>query len=99
MGAEMANRWRLPVSLQKSIEFHHRPSGAGEYIKIASAVHIADTALMMLGLGLGKDGLRYNVDQKAFEIMEWSEDRIPDLFDKMTNAINAAEIFIGVATP
>lgn len=99
MGAEMAARWRLPENLQKAIEFHHKPSEAGDSIKIASAVHIADTAMMMLGVGIGKDGLRYNVDPVAYEVMGYPEDRIMELFDKMLEAINAAEAFIGLVTP
>ena len=49
MGAELAKRWMLPLSLQKGIEFHHQPGKAGEYIQIASSVHIADMALTHVG--------------------------------------------------
>jgi putative nucleotidyltransferase with HDIG domain len=99
MGAEMAKRWHLPESLQKAIEFHHQPSLAGDSIKLASAVHLADTAMMMLGIGLGKDGLRYKIDPIAFEVLGWTEDKIMELFDQMLEAINSAESFLGLVTP
>lgn len=96
MGAEMARRWNLPISLQKGIEFHHQPGQAGEFIQIASCVHIADMALTMLGIGLGKDGLRYNIDPKAFEVTGWSMDRLPDLFTQIMYQVKSAEEFIGL---
>lgn len=99
MGAEMVARWRLPENLQKAIEFHHQPSLAGDSIRLASAVHIADNAMMMLGIGLGKDGLRYNIDPIAYEILGWTEEKLPNLFDKMLTAINSAEAFLGIVTP
>jgi HD-like signal output (HDOD) protein len=96
MGAEMANHWKLPIALQKGIEFHHNPGMAGEYIQIASAVHIVDIALTMLGIGIGKDGLRYNIDPIAFEVTGWSVDRMPDLFGVVMEQVKSAEEFIGV---
>ncbi len=99
MGAEMCSRWRLPENLQRAIEFHHKPSEAGDAIKLASAVHIADNAMMMLGVGLGKDGLRYNIDPVAYEIMGWTEEKMPSLFEQMLNAINSAEAFLGIIAP
>ena len=50
-------------------------------------------------MGLGKDGLRYNIDPVAYEVLGWSEDRIMELFDKMLEAITAAEAFLGLITP
>jgi putative nucleotidyltransferase with HDIG domain len=96
MGAEMAKRWKLPLSLQKGIECHHQPSQAGEFIRIASSIHIADVALTMLGIGIGKDGLRYPVDPVAFEVTGWSMERLPELFNLIMEQLIAAEEFIGM---
>ena len=96
MGAEMARRWNLPLLLQKGIEFHHQPGQAGEFIQIASCVHIADMALTMLGIGIGKDGLRYNIDPMAFEVTGWSMDRLPELFTQIMYQVKSAEEFIGL---
>lgn len=96
MGSEMAKRWKLPISLQKGIECHHQPSQAGEFIRIASSVHIADVALTMLGIGIGKDGLRYTIDPVAFEVTGWSMERLPELFNLIIDQLVAAEEFIGM---
>jgi hypothetical protein len=52
--------------------------------------------MMMLGIGLGKDGLRYNLDPVAFETLGWDESRFSELFEKMEMAIEQAESFIGI---
>ncbi len=96
MGAEMAKRWNLPEGLQRAIEFHHHPVLAGEYVLLASAVHLADAALMMLGISLGKDGLRYELDPVALATLGINEDQFTSAFDQMSQAIEAAEKFIGI---
>jgi HD-like signal output (HDOD) protein len=60
----MARRWNLPSALVDAISnLHHRrlPRRA----LLASAVHVADAAMMMLGIGIGKDGLQYELDPVA----------------------------------
>ncbi len=95
MGAEMAKRWNLPEGLQKAIEFHHHPASAGEHVLLASAVHLSDAALMMLGISLGKDGLRYELDPIAMQTLKISEDQFTLVFEQISQAIEAAEKFIG----
>jgi HD-like signal output (HDOD) protein len=97
MGAELAKKWMLPLSLQKGIEFHHQPRKAGEFIRIASSVHIADMALTMLGIGIGKDGLRYDIDPIAFEVTGWNPERLPELISLISEQVKSAEEFIGMA--
>ncbi len=94
LGAEMARRWNLPASLIDAIKFHHRPSQAGEGAVLASAVHVADAAIMMLGIGIGKDGLQYDLDPVACERMGWSEANMKDLLERVIPFIEEADNFI-----
>lgn len=95
LGSEMARRWNLPDNLVKTIAFHHNPSNAGEFAKTASAVHIADAAMMMLGQGVGKDGLQYKLDPQAFTLLGLNENGMNDLIERMTVQIKELESFIG----
>lgn len=96
VGAEMASRWNLPESLQAAIRYHHTPSRAGSHIRLASAVHIADAAMMMLGIGVGKDGLQYPCDEHAFTLLGMDDARLSSLFDEVDQVIREAESFIGL---
>jgi HD-like signal output (HDOD) protein len=94
LGAEIARRWNLPNPLVEAIAFHHQPSRAQEGMQLASAVHIADAALMMLGIGLGRDGLQYPLDPAAVERMHWTEAGFYDLVDRVAPLIQETEAFL-----
>lgn len=94
LGAELMRRWRLPTMLIDAIEYHHEPSKAGEGTLLASAVHLADAALLMMGIALGRDGLQYTLDPVACQRFRWSDDRFQELAEKVIPFINEADQFI-----
>jgi len=96
LGAELARRWNLPEELQAAIAHHHHPAEAGEHILLASAVHIGDTILMMMGIGIGKDGLKYRVDPAALEALQADENRVLELYEPVLKAVKEAEVMIGI---
>ena len=94
LGAEIGRRWKLPSQLVEAIEYHHKPSQAKDAIIIASAVHLADAAMMMFGIGLGRDGLQYPVDQKACVRLKWMESDFGQMIDRVIPMIQEAESFL-----
>jgi len=94
LGAEMARRWNLPKPLTEAIAFHHRPSLAKDGALLAAAVHIADAAMMMLGIGLGRDGLQYPLDEAACERMQWTEAGFYELADRVAPLLKETEAFL-----
>jgi putative nucleotidyltransferase with HDIG domain len=97
VGAEMARRWRLPPAFVAGIAYHHRPTLADKYSLLASTIHIADAAMMMMGIGIGIDGLQYELDTTAFERLGWNGDRLTILFDKIQSQLEKAEESIGIS--
>jgi putative nucleotidyltransferase with HDIG domain len=95
LGAEMAKRWRLPDDLVAAIRYHHNPSASTEYQQIIASVHVADAATMMMGVGVGKDGLRYNLDQSAIDQMRLNDQDLVELIEFISTQIQMAESFIG----
>ena len=96
LGAELAKQWNLPEPLQVAIACHHKPSTAGNYAVLASTVHMSDAMLMMMGIGLGKDGLQYTLDPGAFRFVDWKGAKINDLFDRVLSVVQEAEAFVGM---
>jgi putative nucleotidyltransferase with HDIG domain len=96
LGAEMARRWRLPEELIGTIQFHHNPSGAQNSPALVASVHIADAAMMMMGVGIGTDGLRYGLDANAVNRLNLSEFDMIALVEHISAQIELAEAFIGV---
>ena len=96
LGAEIARRWRLADPLIDAINFHHNPSQAGENSVIASAVHIADAAMMMMGVGIGVDGLQYKLDEFAIKQVNFNINQMDELINRISDYVNEAELFIGM---
>jgi putative nucleotidyltransferase with HDIG domain len=96
LGAELARQWNLPEPLQVAIAYHHRPSLAGDHMMLASCVHMADAILMMMGVGLGKDGLQYTLDPTAFRLIDWKDAKINELFERVMSVVQEAEEFVGL---
>lgn len=96
LGMEIARRWRMAEPLIAAIHFHHEPHLAGEHSLIASCVHVADAAMMMLGIGIGTDGLQYNLDEFALAQTKWSAEKMENLITRVGDYVNDAETFIGL---
>lgn len=94
LGAELARRWRLPQPLVDAIANHHHPAQAKEGALLAAAVHVADAAMMMLGIGIGRDGLQYPLDATACERVGWTEAGFKDLIDRVVPFIEEADTII-----
>lgn len=86
LGAKVLQKWHFPEEIVNAIEFHHKPDNAQNF-DLASIVHIADVASLMLGLGLGVDGLYYKINEKAFDLIELNKEDFEKILGKITDAI------------
>lgn len=94
LGAELASRWNIPAQLLDAISHHHDPIEAKEGRDLAYAVHLADYAVMMLGIGLGRDGLQYALEPAAVEYFNFDETTIEKLTLLIPEFIESAETLI-----
>jgi HD-like signal output (HDOD) protein len=97
VSAAMAERWKLPEYIVEVIRYHHTPSKVSEaYRTIAYAVHTADATMMMLGIGVGVDGLQYPLDPNVIQILKWKEDSFEKLYERVMPLILEVEDFLKV---
>lgn len=73
VGMEVARKWNLPEKLIKVIGYHHKPS---ELLKnadnpvdfqLVTTIHLADVLTMIVGTGMGTDGMMYTLDETALK--------------------------------
>lgn len=66
LGGELARLWTIPDRLAHAIACHHQPpdEGAGAD-PLIDVVHCADLLCVLLGLGVGLDGLAYTISDGA----------------------------------
>ncbi|XVJ51295.1 MAG: HDOD domain-containing protein [Vampirovibrio sp.] len=67
LGEVIAKEWKFPERMVTAIRYHHKPSDASPSLeldasKLLGIVHLADSLCMMLGNGMGNDGMLYPVD-------------------------------------
>jgi putative nucleotidyltransferase with HDIG domain len=60
LGGRIASQWNFPKDMRDAIIYHHRPDLLqDEDSREAWLVYLADQACIMMGIGLGSDGLAY----------------------------------------
>jgi len=78
IASEVCKAWHIPKPLTIAIRFHHNPSQS-QGSKLAYIVHVADAVALMTGLGLGIDGTRYQMEDKAMEFLGLKEEDLSDI--------------------
>ncbi|BDI32217.1 phosphohydrolase [Capsulimonas corticalis] len=76
VGACVLERWNLPTPLVQAVRYHHTPMAQSEFSKLTALVHVADVICVMMGIGVGGDGLRYALDREAQERLGLSDEQI-----------------------
>lgn len=92
VGAQVAEKWKLPVVLVETIAHHHNPSKAVINPDLTAIIHVADSLSMSLGYGLGGDGMLYPFDNSAIERLSLHEKDLyqtaGELLDNLPEAEN-----------
>lgn len=87
VGSAIAQHWNLPDDLASAIRDHHQPSRAGEARDLASIVHLADALCLMMGVGIGGDGLLYPLCLDVLGQLDLDVRDIESLLSEVTTAV------------
>jgi putative nucleotidyltransferase with HDIG domain len=91
LGAEIARHWQLPQNLITAIAHHHEPQSAPENQVLVATVHIADVSMMILGIGVGIDGLCYPIEEEALRRTGMTWEDLFDLADEVSEELTHAK--------
>ncbi len=69
VGAELIRRWKLPVSIQECVEFHHDPTKAKEYPGETAIIHLANSLACMAELETFDEGEMQRIDPAIWQIL------------------------------
>ncbi len=69
VGARVADKWNLPSYLVEAIELHHEPARARSNPLLVALTHLADAVSMMMGMGIGGDGMYYLLDSRCLDLL------------------------------
>jgi putative nucleotidyltransferase with HDIG domain len=65
IGARILEQWGLPPQLVAATRWHHDPDEAPRPCRLIDMVHVADVLCMMMGIGVGREGLTYQPSAQA----------------------------------
>nr|MBC8451470.1 HDOD domain-containing protein [Planctomycetota bacterium] len=83
VGAALGRSWGLPVEVLHSIRFHHAAPTGDLADPLFDIVHCGDGLAMMLGYGVGYDGLAYNLGPDSQRLLGLDQERLESLLVKV----------------
>ncbi len=96
IGGMLAQRWNLTDRVAEAIACHHNPNAAIVDPPFAAAVHVANVAAIMCGIGVGVGGLRLTLDDKALTLLSLTPVDIDELMLAIVDAVDQAEALLGM---
>lgn len=94
IGAQVLAQWSLPEDLVHAVRWHHDPDAAEEQKRTTDIVHVANVLCLMMGIGVGREGLQYepsptvtrrlglkpfHLEHVASQTLQWAEE-LSDVF-------------------
>lgn len=65
VGAMLLEKWSFPAALAQAVRWHHQTEAAPSPGIETDVVHAANTVCLMIGIGLGREGLRHDISREA----------------------------------
>jgi putative nucleotidyltransferase with HDIG domain len=79
VGAWVLQTWDLPGPLVDAVRWHHEPDKCPNPTVTLDITHASDMICLMMGLGLGRDGLRYEASSAVSERLDLDADDIESI--------------------
>lgn len=86
-GGLVAEKWNLPETLVEAISCHHQPRRAQNNPSLAAFAHAGDALALMLGAGLGADGLMYPLDWEAVAAVGLTEEQVQEVMTELADSL------------
>ena len=65
VGALILENWSFPLEIVRAVQWHHAPDAVEKTDSLIDIVHVANVLSLMVGNGMGREGLRYQPSAAA----------------------------------
>ncbi len=96
LGATIAKMWKFSPTLVKIIRHHHLSEESMRKDKDISIVYLADCICMMIGIGVGTDGLAYRFHSDVIRDLQITSDDLAIIIADFTETIKTVEELLKV---
>lgn len=94
VGGLVMEAWNLPEAYGYITTYHHTPwdlpDEKKEYQPLVDIIHVANIMCLMLGVGIGADGMQYSISPDALERLGITE-QTEELFGEFVDIISTME--------
>jgi putative nucleotidyltransferase with HDIG domain len=91
VGARLAERWQFPEAIVRCIRHHHNPRGLDPPDDYVDAVYLANCVSLLLGVGIGADGLYYRADETIMQRHDLGERDLEEIGIQMLSELERVE--------
>ena len=99
VGALIAESWKLPDAIVRCIRYHHEPGKLDPPDMLVDTVYLANCICLLLGIGLGEDGLCYRADPAVMERYELRESDLEVIGAQMMTDLQRVEDLFADSSP
>ena len=102
IGSVLVERWEMPESYRFAVEYHHKPNELPEdkaqYQSLLDVVSVANAVCLMLGVGLGADGLQAYMFPEPLERLgiDNFDNLLAEMVDFVSSVANDMEDMAGL---
>jgi HD-like signal output (HDOD) protein len=98
IGKYILHQWRLPLSLENNVCFHHEPADAPDPVT-AALVHVADLLVNALGIGSSGERCVPPLDPRAWEASGLSPDCFETVVQQTVHQFNTLDFLLQAKAP
>lgn len=95
VGSLVAKKWNLPEELVEAIANHHQPQEAKVNPRLTAITHLADAGALMLGLGVGADGLMYPVHEECLATLGLEPHQVEGVLSQVSESLADSDALWG----
>ncbi len=95
LGALIAKKWNFSDRMIRIIRNHHLDGGWDEKDMEIAVVYVADTLCMIMGIGVGSDGLAYRFHPKVMEKLDFTDTDIQLMMASFGEKLHEVEALVG----
>lgn len=88
IGATILKSWSFPEKIVDAVRWHHNPENAHEQSVVIDIVHVANILSLMIGIGLGSEGLKYQLMPSVTERLGLSTSNLETVASRTLQAVN-----------
>jgi putative nucleotidyltransferase with HDIG domain len=91
VGGLIAEKWHFSPRMVELIRNHHLDNGWDDKDPFPAILYLSDTLCMMMGLGIGFDGLAYRFQRRAIESLNFTERDIQGMIARFADKLQEIE--------